>query len=439
MISSAKSSLSKKLRNVKKVTTIIFIALVLASMATAGATRRHPRKKSAGRKPASSALQQKRMTDHARASTEKALAKLQQEIAKYESELKEHEKKEKHSKETIHAFEKREASLKAAIARLEKEASVLEGQKTEIDASITQTTNLLESRKEAYANSSRQLYIQGALTPIDPIFASASDADPIRMSYYAQVISQAHAMDKSRLDSLKLSLGASSETLATTIASEEQQIGAQQTQATTLEQKKAAEATALAQIQAKKARLRKLLDERRASEKRLENIIADLVTKEKTTRRTAKGRHRSTTHEEESESDLGLGPAHGPHSLDWPSASHRIAQGYGAHRNPDLGTVTMNLGIDIAAPAGSSVKAAAEGEVALVSSLPSYGTVIVIRHSGGIHTVYADLSGASVQSGTHIRAGQTIGKSGSSEMSGAVIHFEVWKGKSKQNPLGWLK
>jgi septal ring factor EnvC (AmiA/AmiB activator) len=420
---------------VKKVTAIIFIAMVLATMATAGATRRHPRKKSAGRKPAS-ALQQKR------ASTEKALAKLQQEIAKYESELKEHEKKEKHSKETIHAFEKREASLKAAIARLEKEASALEGQKTEVDASITQTTKLLESRKGAYAKSSRQLYMQGSLAPIDardPLLTGASESDPVRMSYYAQVISQAHAMDKSRLDSLKLSLGASSETLASTIASEEQQIGAQQTQATTLEQKKAAEATALAQIQSKKARLRKLLDERRASEKRLENIIADLVTKEKTTRHTAKGRHRNATHEEESESDLGLGPAHGPHSLDWPSTSHRIAQGFGAHRNPDLGTVTMNLGIDIATPAGSSVKAAAEGEVALVSSLPSYGTVVVIRHSGGIHTVYADLSGASVQSGTHIRAGQTIGKSGSSEMSGAVIHFEVWKGKSKQNPIGWLK
>ena len=97
----------------------------------------------------------------------------------------------------------------------------------------------------------------------------------------------------------------------------------------------------------------------------------------------------------------------------------------------------MNLGIDIASPEGSPVVASAEGEVVLVSTLPSYGTV-VSSASGGI-TVYADLASASVQAGTHIYAGQTIGKSGANEMSGAVLHFEVWKGKSKQNPVGWLK
>ena len=415
---------------VKKITTIIFIALVLAAAMTSEAARRHPRKKIAGQ--ASSSVQQKRV------STEKALAKLQQEIAKYESELREHEKKEKRSKESIRAFEKREASLKAAIARLEQEASDLESQKSEVDQSITETGNLLESRKAAYAKSSRQLYMQGSLAPIDPMLSVTSESDPVRMSYYTQVISRAHAMDKSRLDSLKQSLGLSSETLASNIANEQEQIGNEQQAATTLEQKKAAEAKALTQIQINKARLRKLLEERKASEKRLESIIANLVTKEHAARRTTKNR-RHATHEEEPENDAALGPAHGPHSLDWPSASHRIAQGFGEHRNAELGTVTMNLGIDIAATEGSSVKAAAEGEVALVSTLPSYGTVVVIRHSGGIHTVYADLASASVQAGAHIRADQTIGKSGSGEMSGAVIHFEVWKGKSRQNPVGWLK
>ena len=420
-----------KPRTVKKITFIAIFAILLVTAATSDAVKHRPRKKSTGRKPAS-ALQ------HKRASTEKALAKLQQEIAKYESELREHEKKEKRSKETIRAFEKREASLKAAIARLEREAEALRGQKSEVDQSITETTNLLTTRKEAYANSSRQLYIQGALAPIDPLFTSATESDPIRMSYYAQVISQAHAMDKSRLDSLKQSLGLSSENLASTIATEQEQIGAQQHAATTLEQKKAAEAKALAQTQINKARLKKLLAERKASEKRLENIIANLVTKEHAAKRTTKNRRRTTSHEE-IENDVELGPAHGPHSFDWPSASHRIQQGFGEHRNAELGTVTMNLGIDIATAEGSAVRASAEGEIALVSSLPSYGTVIVIRHSSGIHTVYADLAGALVQAGTHIRAGQTIGKSGSSEMSGAVLHFEVWKGKSKQNPIGWLK
>ncbi len=420
---------------VKKVTLLAFIIIVLVTAVTSDAGHRHPLKKSGMGKP-SSKLRQKR------ASTEKALAKLQQEIAKYESELREHEKKEKRSKETIRAFEKRETTLKAAIARLTNEAVDLEGQKSEVDESITETSHLLESRKEAYANSSRQLYMQGSLAPSDEqdmLFSSAPATDAIRMSYYAHVISRAHAMDKSRLDSLKQSLGMSSETLATNIATEEQQIGNEEHTATTLEQKEAAEAKALTQIQANKARLRKLLEERKASEKRLESIIANLITRERAARRPVTNRHRKTSHELEPENDISLGPAHGPHSFAWPSASHRIAQGFGEHRNAELGTVTMNLGIDIAATEGSSVRAAAEGEVVLVASLPSYGTVVVIQHSGGIHTVYAELASASVQKGSHIQAGQTIGKSGSSEMSGAVIHFEVWKGKSRQNPVGWLK
>jgi murein DD-endopeptidase MepM/ murein hydrolase activator NlpD len=104
-----------------------------------------------------------------------------------------------------------------------------------------------------------------------------------------------------------------------------------------------------------------------------------------------------------------------------------------------LNTVTMNLGIDIAAAAGSAVSAAAEGIVSLVSSLPSYGTIIVLQHAGGLHTVYADLSGVNVRVGSRVSAGQTIARSGSNEESGAMLHFEVWKGKSRQNPIGWLR
>src|SRR5438034_146763 len=70
------------------------------------------------------------------------------------------------------------------------------------------------------------------------------------------------------------------------------------------------------------------------------------------------------------------GPLHGPHSLAWPSASHRVVQGFGEHRNPELGTITMNLGIDIAEPKGSAVTAAADGIASIVSTLPSYGTIV---------------------------------------------------------------
>lgn len=425
-----------QLRTLLKITLVglaILIAVLAASM-IGHAAKRHPR------------MHPARMIAHAsshihteRSANEQALLKLQQEIAKYESELRDHEKREQRSKKNIKVFEQRTASLKATIARLESLAAELQSSKTEVDRSLHVTSNTLDTLKDAYARSSRQLYMQNALTPLDAnnMLISPSASDPIRMSYYAEVIARAHAMSRTRLDSMKQSLAESSHELASTIETEHQQIGEHRSEASTLEEKKAEEAKQLAQIQAHKAYLLKLLAERKASEKRLEGIIANLVVRENSARH-AERRHGAAP-SKKFESEASLGPARGPHSLEWPSAGHHILEGFGEHRNAEFNTVTMNLGIDISVAQGSPVRAAAEGEVALVSSLPSYGTIVVLRHSGGLHTVYANLSSASVHPGQHINAGATVGKSGINDESTALIHFEVWSGKSRQNPLGWLK
>ena len=420
-----------QLRTLSKITLAGF--LILVAVLPAVGRKRHPVKSQRSSHPTERVL-------HAeRSANEKALAKLQQEIAKDESELKEHEKRELRSKKNISAFEARTAALKAAIARLESQAEELQGTKSEVDRSLHVTSNTLDTLKDAYARSSRQLYMDHALTPINAndILITQPSADPVRMSYYAETIARAHAMSRTRLDSMKQSLAESSNELASTIETEHEQIGAHQNEASTLEEKKAEEAKQLGQIQARKAYILKLLAARKASEKRLEGIIANLVLRENSARLAARRRGAVATREYEREESLG--PAHGPHSLDWPSAGHHILEGYGEHRNAELNTITMNLGIDISVTQGSTVRAAAEGEVALVSSLPSYGTIVVLRHAGGLHTVYANLSSASVHPGDRIHAGQAIGRSGTNDEGVPLLHFEVWSGKSRQNPAGWLK
>ena len=114
-------------------------------------------------------------------------------------------------------------------------------------------------------------------------------------------------------------------------------------------------------------------------------------------------------------------------------------QGFGEVHNRELGTVTINLGIDIGMPHGSAIHAAEEGTVSVISSLPSYGTIIIVNHSGGVHTVYADLAGVNVSRGQKVSRGTSIGTSGDNSELGAILHFEVWKGRAKQNPMRWLK
>jgi murein DD-endopeptidase MepM/ murein hydrolase activator NlpD len=99
----------------------------------------------------------------------------------------------------------------------------------------------------------------------------------------------------------------------------------------------------------------------------------------------------------------------------------------------------MNLGVDIGAPRGSTVVAAEAGTVASVSSLPGYGSIVIVSHGGGLHTVYAELAGVSVSRGAKVSRGSAIGSSGENPELGPIVHFEVWKGRSRQNPLKWLR
>jgi murein hydrolase activator len=370
------------------------------------------------------------------------LDKLRAEIVKYEVELREHEAREAKSRKNLSGFNAHSVQLRKRIDQLKAQEAALAAEKSEVDTQLTHTTKKLDELKSAYANGARYLYQSGMLRTTDAnefLLAPEREDSLIRMRYYAQVIAKAHHASGEALGRAKAELGESSADLATSIANERLQIGRQTSQQQTIEQKRAEEAKQLVQIQANKERLRKLLAERKASAKKLENMIAALIAREEkaTKERAIKKREKGRA---EAPEEIPLpGPTRGPHSLSWPTSSHRIVQGFGEHRNAELNTVTMNLGIDIAESKGSPVMAAADGIVSIVSSLPSYGTIVVVRHSGNLHTVYADLAVATTSKGEHVRAGQTLGRSGANEENGPVLHFEVWKGRAKQNPLAWLK
>ncbi len=127
-----------------------------------------------------------------------------------------------------------------------------------------------------------------------------------------------------------------------------------------------------------------------------------------------------------------------PGRFRWPSASRTIAEGYGQRTNPRTGTVTLNPGINIAAPAGSPVLAAAEGRVTVVSWLPRYGTVVIVEHAGGWRTVYGNLSSSAVSRGARVTTGQNLGPVARS-IEGDVLHFEIWRGNSRVNPTTILR
>lgn len=96
-----------------------------------------------------------------------------------------------------------------------------------------------------------------------------------------------------------------------------------------------------------------------------------------------------------------------------------------------------NDGIDIAASAGSAVKAAGAGTVAAVTKDTKGTPIIVIRHDGGLLTVYAGVDGLTVAKGDTVKRGQTIATVRAGDP--AFLHFEVRKGVESVDPMSYLQ
>ena len=96
-------------------------------------------------------------------------------------------------------------------------------------------------------------------------------------------------------------------------------------------------------------------------------------------------------------------------------------------------------GIDIAAPRGTAVLAAADGQVLFSDVLRGYGNVVIVRHAGGYVTVYAHNQTNLVKEGQTVRRGDRLAEVGQSgRATGASLHFEVRKDNLARDPLHYL-
>jgi murein DD-endopeptidase MepM/ murein hydrolase activator NlpD len=96
-------------------------------------------------------------------------------------------------------------------------------------------------------------------------------------------------------------------------------------------------------------------------------------------------------------------------------------------------------GIDIAAPEGTAVTAAAPGKVIYVGEQAGYGSIVILRHDGGLLTLYAHASAVLVADGQAVRRGEPVARVGQTgRTTGPHLHFEVREGTRPRNPLLYL-
>ncbi len=111
----------------------------------------------------------------------------------------------------------------------------------------------------------------------------------------------------------------------------------------------------------------------------------------------------------------------------WPCPAYtKVSSDYGYRKHPILGAQLFHNGVDLAAPAGSNILAAYDGEVVAASYTAAMGNYVMLDHGGGLYTVYMHASKLNVSEGQEVKRGDVIAYVGTTGRStGNHLHFSV--------------
>ncbi len=128
-----------------------------------------------------------------------------------------------------------------------------------------------------------------------------------------------------------------------------------------------------------------------------------------------------------------------PGAYSWP-ASGPITSPFGMRADPFGHGFKMHSGVDIGAPMGSTITAAAGGRIIFAGWYGGYGNAIIIDHGGQTSTLYGHCSQIFVSQGQDVERGQAIGAVGSTgESTGPHLHFEVRENGIPVEPTSRLR
>jgi murein DD-endopeptidase MepM/ murein hydrolase activator NlpD len=113
---------------------------------------------------------------------------------------------------------------------------------------------------------------------------------------------------------------------------------------------------------------------------------------------------------------------------------------FGSRDDPFTGGEDFHPGIDISAPKGTKVVAAADGLVVFAGRRLGYGKLVSLEHKFGLSTRYGHLDRYTVKAGQRLKKGDIIGYVGSTgRATGTHLHYEVRLRNQPLNPLRFFQ
>ena len=348
--------------------------------------------------------------------------------------------------DTTAYVKKLDSSLESIGNELSKLNDDIDAKEKQIDTTKQELSEAKETEKSQYESMKlriKYMYEKGDSTYVDLLMEAGSLSELLSKAEYITKIS---SYDRQKLDEYAATkekiaekekaleeehaelLNLQNETEAKQ-ASVEKLLAAKQTELQNYE-------TKIASAEGQISEYAKSIE---AQENQIKSIEAEIKRKEEEARKKAeeeKKKAAAANKAAQTYKTVSLGDI----SFTWPCpASGRITSVFGGRKSPTKGASSNHQGIDISAPTGTSIVAAAAGEVVIATYSSSAGNYVMISHGGGVYTVYMHASSLLVSQGQSVKKGQTIAKVGSTGYStGSHLHFGVRVNGSYVNPTKYV-
>ena len=343
-------------------------------------------------------------------------------------------RQERSQRQNLSTYQKQRHQLTVFIKELEDDLTRLKDSASALQGQIQQTRQALAEAESSYNKAAVSL--MKYKTEHQGIPESAVTTDAV-----FQAMSRSLAGYRSRMIRLRDSLAAEQDLLNQYSLTQDSVLNTKNREQLQLTSTIAKSSSELRKIRSDKKSLNRQLEQKRQSVVKLRKLIERLVAEarrkaEEKRRREEAARKKAGKKAKPRSTETVKGFAR--KSLPWPTSTKRILHGYGSYKNPTTGTTLDNPGIDIKAKAGTSVKSVASGTVSSVKWLPGFNTLVIVDHGNGVRTVYANLATVNVKAGSTVKQGTLIGTSGEN-IDGELVHFEIWNGRDRQNPMKYLR
>ncbi|MDX1640673.1 MAG: peptidoglycan DD-metalloendopeptidase family protein [Balneolaceae bacterium] len=328
------------------------------------------------------------------------------------------------------------------LRQMNREQRQIQEEITLIENNQAELRRRLMTLMNEYKESLTYLYKHGRTTELALLLTSTSINQLMVRTFYLAKFNDYLQEQLTEIEETRLQLEQSRQDLEA--SSERNRIALQEIQAET-ENLKEQQARQQQMVESLKQDIESLETQKKNREEQrenLENAMENLIREEERLRRAeASGEEVVRRETSVSESQLNSYEAEFRDQrgqLPWPVQNGTITEKFGERVHPVFGTRTRNLGVDIAAPARSTVRVVNDGYVYGIQPLQGYGDVVFVSH-GDYKTAYGNLSEINVRRNQMLRKGDVIGLSGDeNSIRGAVLFFLIRDGSQMVDPELWL-